>query len=183
MNGNGKPSLLHQVWDALTGQLHQNQEELVTLLRTPTPVKHTKIVAIDPSGCIGGGLDSPDPVELYRCPMSAEAWINRITVTSPEHHPATPLTTGEALLTGSTAGEIILFLPISGAVAPVQAPEGRLSAPHLNRGEVVTIVGDQLPAGHHLRFDFQILLVTGISEFTPKNYAPGQIQWDEEVIA
>jgi hypothetical protein len=182
MNDNGN-SIWQQAWNALAGLLNNNQKDLLTILRTPTPVKISKVLTVDSSGCIGGGLDTPDPVELYRCPMSHEAWLNRITITSPEHHPTTPLTTGEAYIIGSTSGEIILFLPINGNVAPVQAPEGRLSAPHLNPGEVVAVVGDQLPVGNHLRFDFQIMLVTGISEYTPKTFAPDIIQTDEEVVA
>lgn len=183
MNGNGNTSIWQQAWNSISGILLHNNEQLVTVLRTPTPVKVSKVLQIDPSGCIGGNIDPVDPFIVYRTPMSHEAWINRITITSPEHPPANPLVSGEVYITGSTAGEIILFLPISGCVAPVQAPEGRLSAPHLNPGEEIRVSGDLLPAGHHLRFDLQIMLVTGISEYTPPKFAPDEVSADEEVIA
>lgn len=186
INGNDlltRGSPLKQVWDALTGLFVHQNKQLLTVLRTPTPVKISQVFTVSASGCIGGGLDTPDPEIIYRCPISHEGWINRITITSPEHHPASPLTQGEALITGSTAGEVILFLPISGAVAPIQAPEGRLSAPHLNPGEEVRIVADMLPVGHHLRFDLQIMLVTGVSEYTPPKFAPNEVSAEEEVIA
>lgn len=176
-------SIWQQAWQALSGLLIAQNQMLLTVLRTPTPTKVTGVFTVDPSGCIGGGLDSPNPLTIYRQPMSSEGWLNRITITSPEHHPASPLTQGEVYIIGSTAGEIILFLPISGAVAPVQAPEGRLSAPHLNPGEEVQIVGDLLPVGAHLRIDLQVMNVTGISQYTPPKFAPGEVAQDEEVIA
>ena len=157
---------------------------MMTVLRTPTPVKISHVTPVAPNGCIGGGIDAPDPFEIYRCPMSQEAWINRITVTAfPKYTSSAPLATGDIYGIGSTAGEIVFFLPINSVVAPVQIAEGRLSAAHLNPGEVLGVVGSSLPPGILIRFDLQILLVTGVSQYTPPKFAPGEVSQDEEVIA
>jgi hypothetical protein len=151
------------------------RSDAITRLRTPTPIKTVTNLITDANGCIGHGLDTPDPQTIFRCPSSHEAWINRITVTSPQYPPATPLTVGECLIIGSS-GEIIAWLPREGDLAPVQILEGRLSAPHLNASEELQIVGDQMPVGISLRIDLQIILETGLSEFTPKWAAPGDIR-------
>lgn len=176
-------SIWQQAWNAISGLLRNNQAQLVNILRTPTPVKVSRSFLIDPSGCIGAGLAQPMPHTIYQCPMSAEAWVTRITVTSPEHSPNNALVQGEIMVTGSTSGEVIFFLPLSGAIAPVQITEGRLSAPHLNPGEQMWIVGDQLPAGHHIRVDLQVMLVQGVSEYTPPKFAPGEVGSETELIA
>jgi hypothetical protein len=184
MDGNGNTSIWKQAWNSVSGLLLHNQEQMMTVLRTPTPVKVSKVVRVDTNGCIGGGIDAPDPFEIYRCPMSQEAWLNRITVSSfPKYTSAAPLSTGDIYGLGSTAGEIIFFLPQNSVVAPVQLAEGRLSAPHLNPGEIAGVVGSLLPVGIQLRFDLQVMLVTGVSEYTPPKFAPGELAKDEEVIA
>lgn len=158
--------------NAIGNLLFNNNRELLTILRTPTPIKFTKVLEVDPSGCIGGGLDSPNPVELYRAPPSAEAWLHRIVCTSPDYTPGNPLQAGELRCTGTTAGEPLFSLPHRGDVTDVYILEGHLSAPHLNPGEVAQIVGDQMPPGIHLRFDFQVTLVQGLSEYTPRTNSP-----------
>jgi hypothetical protein len=167
-----QPSGLSQVIRAITNLIVPVNKELITVMRTPTPIKTTQVFQADLNGCIGGGLDTPNAVPLYQCPMSAEAWLHRITITCPDHGPAQPLTSGEAYCVGSTSGEILFFLPYHGDVAPIQIIEGRLSAPHLNGGEIAGFVADQLPPGTHLRIDLQLVLATGISDFTPRGSAP-----------
>lgn len=147
-------------------------ETVITMLKSPTPIKVTQNFLVDPSGCIGGGLSSPDPKVLYACPMSAEAWIHRISITVPDYGPSEPLTQGQLMCTGSTAGEVLFFLPYHGDVAPIQIVEGISSAPHLNNGERALIVGDQLPVGIHLRIDLQITIVIGVSTYTPREASP-----------
>ena len=165
-------SILGQALNAIANLILPVNKELVTMLRAPTPIKVSQVFTADSNGCIGGGLDTPSPVDLYRTPMSSEAWLNRITITCPDHGPAEPLTSGELVCMGSTSGEIIFFLPNHGDIAPLQIVEGRLSAPHLNAGEVASIVADQLPPGTHLRIDLQITLVSGLSEYTPRKQSP-----------
>lgn len=160
--------------------LNIRHREVLTILRAPTPIKVVEAVQADDHGCIGNGLDTPNPVTLWECPMSHEAWLHRITVTSPQHPPATPLTQGEAYLYGST-GQLLTFLPHRGDVAPVQLLEGRLSAPHVMPGERVQIVADQLPPYTTLRFDFSIVMHTGTSEFAPLNNAPMRLRAPESV--
>lgn len=164
----GPQNWLQQAIQAITNLILPTQRELITFLRTPTPVKVSKTFTVDAGGTIGGGINATFPLTLYTCPMSAEAYLHRISVTAPGYGPAAPLTAGEIVCTGSTSGEVIFFLPISGDIAPVQIVEGRLSAPHLNAGETAGILGDGLPAGITIRVDLQILLTTGISEYTPK---------------
>lgn len=161
----------------------QQSQEIITLLRTPTPLKITTSFLVSSSGTIGGGLANPNPETIYECPMSAEAWVHRLTIWCPEHSPSNPLTQGELLCTGSTAGEIIFFLPNEYAMAQPSAValvapsqiivEGRISAPHLNAGERMLLVGDGLPNGIHIRVDIQLVLNTGITQYTPRNAAPG----------
>lgn len=167
-----QPSVLRQVVQAITSLVIPIHKELITTLRTPTPLKVSKTFLVDVNGCIGHGLDTPDPEELYRCPMSAEAWVHRISITVPNHGPAQPLTAGEIMCYGSTAGEVIFFLPYHGDIAPIQIIEGRLSAPHLNAGELMYIVGDQLTPGISIRIDLQIVLNQGVSEYTPRKMSP-----------
>lgn len=169
------PSVLQQVVQAVSNLILPTQRELITRLRTPTPLKVSKTFVTDVNGCIGHGLDTPDPEELYRCPMSAEAWLHRISITVPDYGPARPLESGELICVGSTAGEIIFFLPYHGDIAPVQIVEGHLSAPHLNNGEVAAIVGDQMPPNVRIRIDLQIILNTGLSEYTPRKMSPSDL--------
>lgn len=170
-----RPSLLKDFLNAFGRIFIRQNKEIITVLRTPTPVKFTKTVHVDDHGCIGSGLDTPNPVEVYRNSESSEGWLHIITITSPQYGPSSPLQVGQLLMTGTTAGQVIFWLPQAGDLAPVQMREGRLSASHLNPGEVVQVVGDQLPPGISLRFDFQVVLVTGMSEFTPRSNAPSDL--------
>jgi hypothetical protein len=158
-------------------------ETVITMLKTPTPIKVTQNLLVDPSGCIGGGLSSPDPKLLYACPSSAEAWLHRITITAPDYGPAAPLTQGQLLCTGSTSGEILFFLPYHGDVAPIQIVEGLASAPHLNNGERALIVADQLPPGIHIRIDLQISIVIGVSTYTPRESSPTNLDKSKSSIS
>lgn len=84
----------------------------------------------------------------------------------------------EMLLIGSTSGEVIASLPetvTTSMVVPNQFVEGRLSAPHLDRGESLCIVGDGLPANNHIRVDLQVVLMTGASEYTPRAMSPSDL--------
>lgn len=153
--------------------------DFITVLREPTPVKITHVVHSDDLGCIGGGLDSPDPHTLYECPMSQEAWLHRIFIMSPNYPPYSPLTDGEMLCFGSTAHEVIFYLPerFTDQVVPSQCiQEGSRSSPHLNSGERVLVVGDQLPPNTPFIFHFQIVLVSGISGYTPRQFSPTRVR-------
>jgi len=146
----------------------KGQHDLITILRQPTPIKYTRVITADAAGNIGGGLNAGNIVDVYRCPVSAEGWINRIAITAAGYGPKTPLTQGQAYLTGSTFNELIMMLPVAGQIAPLISTEGRLSAPHLNPGEQLLITGDGFPANVSLKIDLQIVLVQGVSEYTPK---------------
>jgi len=167
------PNIFQQVLQDFIGLLgrfiKQSNRDLITVLRQPTPIKIVRSLQADASGTIGGGLANPTPVDVWMCPVSHEAWINRITITSPSGQPKTPLTTGQVMCTAGS-GEPIFFLPIAGNVAPLQITEGRLSAPHLNPGSRLVLSADSLPANCNLRIDLQIVLVTGISPDAPTNY-------------
>ena len=174
------PNALQQAIQAIKNLIIPTHEELITQLRAPTPVKVSRLFTIGANGMIGGGVALPTLDQIvYSTPMSSEAWLHRITITSPEHGPASPIVSpAEIILIGSTFGEIILSLPEIAStyqVAPRQFVEGRLSAPHLDRGENLCLNGDGLPAGAHLRIDLQIVLVTGTSEFTPKTMSPSDL--------
>jgi len=168
---NGQISVFSVIRDAVNGisnLLTKNHEELVNHFRIPTPQKATFNVVADNLGVIGGGLTSPNPVTIYQCPMGSEAWIHRAAITSPQGQPKSPLTTGQ-LMCISGSGELMFFLPVSGQVAPVVVlSEGRASAPHLNAGSRLAVYGDSFPANCSLRFDLQIILTTGISQYTPR---------------
>jgi len=175
---NGQISVFSIVRDAVNGlgQLFRKQhKEVLTFMRQPTPVKITATVQSNATGVIGGGLTNPSPVVLYQCPISTEAWVNRIAVTAQGYTPANPLSGGQAQIwvSGSTAGEPLFWLPLGGIVAPVQITEGRLSAIHLNPGEQMFISGDGLPVSTNFRFDFQIVYVQGVSDYTPA--IPGEV--------
>ena len=160
------PNVLTQLLSDVIAKLGQfirrSNQDLITVLRQPTPQKVTKVLTADGSGNI-------PLTDIYTCPVSHEGWVNRIAITSPGGSPKTPLTTGEVIGTGSTSGELIFFLPLAGTVAPIWITEGRMSASHLNDGERIQITADSLPANTSLRFDFQIILVTGVSPDTPGN--------------
>lgn len=145
--------------------------EVITILQVPTPIKIIQTVTTLSDGCIGSGVDDPSlPETIWECPMSHEAWIHRILITSSAYTAANPLDTGQILLFGST-GEMIAWSPQPGSennVIPITASiEGRFSAPHLSPGERLYVVGDQLPPNVQIRFDLQINLVAGISPDTP----------------
>lgn len=175
-NSSGIGQIFVEGFRAINNLLFANHRELITVLRTPTPVKIARSVQADDHGCIGSGLDAPNPREIWRCPMSTEAWLHRITITSPDYTPNNPLTEGQLLFTGGT-GQVIIFTPQPPEtnVLPAQFVEGHLSAPHLSSGETLLLVGDQLPADLLLRVDLQVLLNTGISEFTPRQSSPTNI--------
>lgn len=165
---------LMDLWTGIRQALFQTNKELITVLRQPTPIKITKTLTADGNGVIGGGILTPaSAIDIFQCPSSHEAWINRISITSPTGTPKTPLITGQVVCFGSTAGEPIFWLPVAGTtlqttVAPVYLTEGRLSAAHLNGGERMLMSADSLPPGTVLRFDLQITLVTGVSVDTPR---------------
>lgn len=172
---NGQHEDLSSILKDLLHVTNVHHQEQISILRTPSPIKIVQTFIADEHGCIGNGLDSPNPVTIWECPMSAEAWLHRITISSPEYHPAQPLQTGEAYLLGST-GQLITWLPHRGDIAPVQLLEGSASAPHLSPGERIQIVADLLPVGISLRVDMQIVLQTGLSQYTPKSGAPGKVE-------
>lgn len=145
--------------------------ELLTILKVPTPIKIVTVVTTLPDGCIGSGLDDmSNPDTLWECPTSHEAWVHRILVTSPAYGPASPLASGQILLFGSN-GAIVSWTPQPGmennVIPGIVEQEGRFSAAHLNAGERLQVVGDQLPPDIKVRFDLQINLVSGISPDTP----------------
>jgi len=165
-------NLIQDAVESLGKVLFRQQKDLITHLRQPTPINPTFVVQADANGVIGGGFNPtvlPSPVTLFQCPMSHEAWVNRISIRSPGRTPTSPLTQGQVLVTGTTTDEVIFFLPLAGQVAPVLITEGRLSAAQLNPGEKMILIADGLPANTALRFDFQIVLVTGVSEYTPRS--------------
>lgn len=166
-------SMIQQMAQAIKNLILPVHGELIRQLRVPTPQKVTKTFTADASGNIGGGFTNPVPLIIYTCPVSSEAWLHRITFTTPANGPANPLKTGEIELLGSQSNEVILFLPQNGVVSPVQFTEGRASAAHLNAGESVWIVGDTLPAGTVIRVDLQFLIISeGVSAFTPNDRTP-----------
>lgn len=182
-----KPGPVQQAIQAITNLILPTHKELITQLRAPTPQKVSKILTISGTGSIGGSVAQPDLSQIiYTAPVSAEAWLHRITITSPEHGAASPIVApAEIVLVGSSSGEVIIFLPEIAStyqVAPTQFVEGRLSAPHLDRGESISVSGDGLPAGAHLRFDLQIVLVTGASEFTPRTMSPSDLTKEDAVV-
>lgn len=175
--GNPPTNILQEAIQAISNLILPSQKELITLLRTTTPIKVSKLFTISGTGGLGGTVALPTFDQIvYTAPISSEAWLHRITITSPEHGPGSPIVSpAELVLIGSTAGEIILSLPEIAStyqVAPTQFVEGRLSAPHLDRGESLCVNGDGLPNNAHLRIDLQIVLVQGVSEFTPKDMSP-----------
>ena len=151
--------------------------DLITILQTPTPIKITRTFTSDGNGQIGGGLVggiSAFPLDIFAAPTSHEVWVNRFSITSPGYSPRAALQQGELMITGSHSSEPIFWTPFLTAapllVLPVQfSGQGRLSAPHLNAGEKMQVVGDNLPAGTIVRFDMQMVLVTGVSPDAPKS--------------
>lgn len=170
--------ILSDINDALTKTLY----DFITVLREPTPLKITHVVRTDENGCIGGGLDSPDPHTLWECPMSQEAWVHRIHIMSPQYPPADPCMTGQMVCYGSTAHETIFFLPEwqNHQICPAERiQEGSKASPHLNSGEKMWLVGDQLPPHCTFIFQFQIVLVAGISGYTPLHLSPTRVTREE----
>lgn len=170
------PNALQQAIEAIKNLILPNQDELLTWLRVTTPIKITKVFTINNSGTLGGSVANPDLSQIiYTSPMGSESWLHRITISSPEHGPSAPIISPAQLVLVSSNGPIILQLPEIAStyqVAPTQFVEGRMSAPHLSSGESLTVSGDGLPANNHLRFDLQISLVSGLSQFTPRKTSP-----------
>lgn len=173
------PGPVEQVVTAVKNLILPTHKELITQLRQGTPQKVRKVFQVPAGGTIGGGTANPDFSQVvYTAPESAEAWLHRITMTSPQHGPGAPLTTGAIVLVGTTFGEVIVMAPDNGVqnnTLPVQFIEGRSSAPHLDRGESLTISGGGLTPNDVIIIDLQIFLVTGLSEFTPRTMAPGDL--------
>lgn len=169
-------SFLDEVIQAVKNLLFHSNKELITWLRAPTPIKITRVFTVSSTGTLGGSVAIPDLSQIiYTSPMGSESWIHRITITSPDHGPATPILAPAQLALVSSNGPIILMLPEIAStyqVAPTQFIEGRLSAPHLSPGESLTVSGDGLPNNAHLRFDLQIILTQGVSEYTPRETSP-----------
>lgn len=161
--------LIKDAVNYLGGMLYKNNKDLLNFLRVPTPVKVTYNLVADANGNIGGGFANPNPVLIYQCPMSHEGWVHRLAVTSPSGQPKSPLTTGQLILI-SGAGDPLMFFPVGGAIAPVLVTEGRGSAFHLNSGSFIRAYGDTFAAGTALRIDMQIILVQGMSEYTPREH-------------
>lgn len=162
-------SIWKEAVNAIGGLLHRNHQELLKKFDVPTPQKISYQVIADANGNIGGGMTNPSPVIIWQCPMSQEAWIHRLAVSSPAATPKTPLTTGEAVLVDGSES-MLFFLPVGGVVAPVIAAEGYGSAIHLNAGSRISVYGDSFAAGTALRFDLQVSLTRGISQYTPTNH-------------
>jgi hypothetical protein len=161
--------LIRDAVNGLGSLLHGHNKDLINVLRQPTPLNLSTVLTANAAGVIGGGLTSPNPETIWQCPESHEAWINRIMVHQVPPRPGTPLTTGQAMCTGSTVNETIFFLPLGGVIAPVLITEGRLSAAQLNSGERMLFAADGLPANTQLKIELQIVLVTGMSPDTPKD--------------
>jgi len=163
-------SMVHDLFSGIARIIKQSNQDLVTILRQPTPIKITSFLQADGSGVIGGGFTNPqNAVTLWQCPMSMEGWVNRISVTIPGRGPGNPLAQGQgqAFATGSM-GELIFMLPIAGTIAPIQITEGRISAAHVNSGERIIFFGDSFPANTIFRIDLQIVQVSGVSTNTPQ---------------
>lgn len=161
-------SPVQEAIQAIKNFILPTHRELIEQLRIPTPQKVSNTFTVTAAGTIGGGLTAPAPLTVYTCPVSVEAWLHRVTFSSPGNGPANPLKTGQIVLYGTQSGELLYFLPQNGIVAPVQFTEGRASAAHLNSGETIGIVGDTLPAGTNIRIDLQFQLISiGVSPFTP----------------
>jgi hypothetical protein len=156
--------------NAIGGLLTKHHKELLTKFDVPTPQKITANLQADATGVIGGGFANPSPVTIWQCPMSQEAAVHRIAITSPSGTPKTPLTTGQVMLVGGS-GELILFLPVGGTIAPMLATEGYGSAAHLNSGSRISAYADGLPANCQLRIDLQVSFTIGRSQFTPTNHS------------
>lgn len=161
--------VIKEIANSITGLLTRNHKELLRRFDVPTPQKITFNITADGTGTIGGGFAAPSPVIIWQCPMSQEAWLHRIAVSSPQGTPKTPLTTGQVMLVDGS-GSMLLFLPVGGTIAPLIATEGYGSAGHLNSGSRIMIYGDGLPANCSLRFDIQLSFTSGISDYTPRDH-------------
>lgn len=174
---NDKPANpIQEVIQAISNLILPSNKELISLLRVPTPIKTFKVFQISAAGSLGGSISAPDLSQIvWTSPMSAESWLHRITITSPEHGPSSPIVAPAELTLITSLGTVVLMLPEIAStyqVAPTQFVEGRFSAPHLSPGESLTVSGDGLPANAHLKIDLQIGLVQGISELTPQTNTP-----------
>jgi hypothetical protein len=153
--------------------------ELITMMRANTPQKVTRVFSVPASGILGNGVATPDlSLIVLQGTEAGECWLNRITITSPQHPPGTPLNAGSIILVGTTFNEIVLMAPDAGVqnnTIPVQFIEGGNAAPHLDRGESLTISGSGLTSGDTIRVDIQYTIVTGVSEFTPRKLSPSDL--------
>jgi hypothetical protein len=161
--------MLKDTVNSIGGLFSRQHKELVTIMRQPTPIKISVGITTDSVGSIGGGVANPKWAPLWRCPESQEAWINRIAVSVPMMQPSNPIVTGEMVLT-EAGGPLIAFFPESQgtAVMPIILTEGRLSAAHISGGNAITVVGDGLASFLQIKFDFQIVLVQGVSDYSPR---------------
>ena len=153
--------LIHKGFSSIGNLFRDGIQSMIEVMRQPTPNKVTFQVLTSSTGAV-------PPTTIWMNPMSQEAWINRIAVSAVGYTPAAPLTTGWLTLNGAS-GDLINFFPIGGTVAPVVITEGRVSAPHLNSGSSLTVTGAGLPASISIRFDLQIILVSGVSQYTPRD--------------
>jgi hypothetical protein len=180
------PGPFEQAVQAVKNLIMPTHKELITQLRQATPIKVRQTFQVPASGNIGGnGAMSPDySAIVYTSPLSTEAWLHRITITSPQHSPGAPLTAGAIALFGTTFGEVIQFAPDApqANTLPIQFIEGRSSAPHLDRGESLVISGGGLTAGDTIIVDLQVILVTGASEYTPRAMSPSDMTKSESLL-
>src|SRR6516165_341914 len=86
------PGPIQQAVDAILNLIHPVNRELLTLLKGNTPIKITNSFTVPASGILGGGVSTPDLSQIiWTAPMGSESWLNRITITSPQHGPGSPL--------------------------------------------------------------------------------------------
>lgn len=168
-NHNIIQDVLSSITSSLGKLFFKQTYDLLTVLRQPTPQKVSTVLTVSGTGLLGSGpVTSQNPATIWQCPMSHEAWVNRLAVTSPGYFGSNAMTSGYMILNNSL-GQLVYFLPIGTNVAPVLFTEGRLSAPHLAAGESLTVYGSGLPNGAQIRFDLQLVLVEGVSPDTPRH--------------
>ena len=113
------------------------------VIDSPTVTQAGESLIADASGLIGGG-SVQGSVKLFHVQQGAEANIERISVSSPQYTPASPLSTGWLIF--AVSGRTEMFLPNSGTQIAPTLYEATIGI-RLKQNDSFTVWGGGFAAG------------------------------------
>lgn len=136
----------------------QITKAVIGLRQAPFVDHEIAVVYTDAGGLLGGGQNGPG-LPVYRVPTGRRVDIQRLSLDSPAYTPATQLTAGWIRATADAGGGGLIYLwPGSGTVVLPSLYTDGDSAPRLNGGQRLMLVGAGLPANLEIVTFLQVRL-------------------------